>query len=172
MILKLKIKVIKTIIKEFCIQIQPFAARFVYPDMKFSFCHETMLRVRYGETDQMGYCYYGCYAQYFEVGRVEAIRSLGITYKELEENGIMLPVSEYQVKYLSPAFYDDELIIRTSMSEINGTRIYFDSSLINLDGNIISTACTTLVFINRHTMRPIAAPKDFTTLLRPHQNEE
>ena len=77
------------------------------------FIHETKVRVRYGETDQMGYCYYGNYAQYFEVGRVEALRSLGCSYKALEDQGIMLPVSEYNVKYKRPAYYDDELTIQT-----------------------------------------------------------
>jgi acyl-CoA thioester hydrolase len=139
--------------------------------MKYSFCHETTLRVRYGETDQMGYCYYGCYAQYFEVGRVEAIRNLGMTYKELENMGIMLPVSEYNVKYLRPAFYDDELTVRTAISEINGARIHFDYSLLRADKTIIATASTTLVFVNRKTMRPISAPEVFTSLLGSYQND-
>lgn len=139
--------------------------------MKFSFCHETTIRVRYGETDQMGYCYYGCYAQYFEVGRVEAMRYLGMTYKELEQKGIMLPVSEYDVKYVAPAFYDDELIVRTNITEIAGARIYFNYSLMNSEKKTISTANTTLVFVNRNSMRPIPAPEVFVELLIPYRNE-
>jgi acyl-CoA thioester hydrolase len=139
--------------------------------MKYSFCHETTLRVRYGETDQMGYCYYGCYAQYFEVGRVEAIRNLGMTYKELENIGIMLPVSEYNVKYLKPAFYDDELTIRTIISEINGARIHFDYLLFKADKTIVATASTTLVFVNRNTMRPISVPEVFASLISGYQND-
>ncbi|MEM9987298.1 MAG: thioesterase family protein, partial [Bacteroidota bacterium] len=71
--------------------------------------HETQLRVRYGETDQMGYAYYGKYAEYFEVGRVETVRSIGLPYKLVEEKGILMPVSELQVNYKRPAFYDDLL---------------------------------------------------------------
>src|SRR3989338_11488460 len=79
--------------------------------MKLNFSHTIALRVRYSETDQMGYSYYGNYAQYFEVGRVEAMRKLGISYRQLEEQGIMLPVSEFSVSYKAPALYDDELSI-------------------------------------------------------------
>ena len=93
--------------------------------MLFNFSTSTKIRVRYGETDQMGYCYYGNYAQYFEVGRVEALREVGLSYKEMETQGIMLPVSEYNVKYLSPAFYDDELIITTKIEELKGCRLFF-----------------------------------------------
>ena len=75
--------------------------------MEYLFTQETKLRVRYGETDQMGYCYYGNYAQYFEVGRVEALRAVGMSYRDMEKDGIMLPVSEFTVKYISPALYDD-----------------------------------------------------------------
>ena len=64
--------------------------------MKIEFQNEIKIRVRYGETDQMGYCYYGNYAQYFEVGRVEAMRKVGMSYKSLEEKGVMLPVSEFK----------------------------------------------------------------------------
>ncbi len=77
------------------------------------FVHETKLRVRYGETDQMGVVYYGNYALYYEVGRVEALRSIGMTYKGLEESGVMMPVAEVTSKYIRPAKYDDELTIRT-----------------------------------------------------------
>ena len=84
--------------------------------MKTSFKHNSTLRVRYGETDQMGYCYYGNYAQYFEVGRVEALRSLGVSYKSLEARGIMLPVSHFEINYKAPALYDDALVITTHIS--------------------------------------------------------
>ena len=76
---------------------------------------ELKLRVRYGETDKMGYCYYGNYAQYFEVARVEALRELGLSYKELEDQGIALPVKDYSVEFKRPAKYDDELIIKTDV---------------------------------------------------------
>ena len=93
--------------------------------MKINFQNISKIRVRYGETDQMGYCYYGNYAQYFEVGRVEALRDFGFSYKEMELQGIMLPVSEFNVNYLNPAFYDDELSIVTKIVSLVGARIYF-----------------------------------------------
>ena len=83
--------------------------------MNFNFSAKISLRVRYGETDQMGYCYYGNYASFFEVGRVEALRELGLSYKEMEDQGIMLPVSHFEVDYLSPTFYDDLLTVETKI---------------------------------------------------------
>jgi acyl-CoA thioester hydrolase len=132
--------------------------------MKDPFTNTTQIRVRYGETDQMGYCYYGNYAQYFEVGRVEALRSLGMSYKALEEQGVMLPVSEFTVKYLAPAFYDDLLTVKTTITEIKAARIYFNYELINEKGNVISKAETTLVFVDKATMRPRHAPENFIAL--------
>jgi acyl-CoA thioester hydrolase len=88
--------------------------------MKIPFINTTEIRVRYGETDQMGYCYYGNYAQYFEVGRVETLRSLGMSYKSLEENGIMLPVLDFSINYNKPALYDDLLTIETTIVKIEG----------------------------------------------------
>ncbi len=79
--------------------------------------NETKLRVRYGETDQMGYVYYGNYAEYFEVGRVEWLRNLGISYKSLEESKIMLPVLHLNINYLKPAKYDDLLTIITTLKK-------------------------------------------------------
>ncbi len=135
--------------------------------MQYSFIQNTKLRVRYGETDQMGYCYYGNYAQYFEVGRVEALRSVGMSYRNLEENGIMLPVSEFHVHYLSPAKYDDELSISTKIASVTGPRILFEYEIRNQDNKLISTASTTLVFVKKETMRPTAPPSEFIDLLTP-----
>ena len=87
---------------------------------------ETTIRVRYSETDKMGYVYYGNYAQYFEVGRVEALRDLKTSYKEMEDTGVMLPVYEFNIKYLKPAFYDDLLVIKTTIREIPTAKIKFD----------------------------------------------
>ena len=134
--------------------------------MKLNFFHTTKIRVRYGETDQMGYCYYGNYAQYFEVGRVEALRDLGMSYRKMEENGIMLPVSDFQVKYKQPALYDDELSIITKIIAIEGCRLYFEYEIKNEENKIISTAATTLVFVSRETMRPTPPPSNFIELLQ------
>ena len=126
---------------------------------------ETKIRVRYAETDQMGYVYYGNYAQYYEVGRVEALRQLGMSYKDMELNGIMLPVLSYSIKYFKPAFYDEELTIKTIIKDIPGARIVFEYECFNEKGILLNKGETTLVFINRETNKPISAPADFVNLL-------
>ena len=132
--------------------------------MKAEINHITKIRVRYGETDQMGYCYYGNYAQFLEVGREETLRSIGLSYKSLEEKGVMLPVSSFNIDYKIPAKYDDELIITTVISEIRGARIIFDY-VIKVKDQLIATASTTLVFVSKENMRPIQAPKEFLELI-------
>jgi len=119
----------------------------------------TKIRVRYAETDQMGYCYYGNYAQYLEIGRVEALRPLGIRYKDLEDQGVMLPVMDLYLKYSHPAKYDDLLTIETQIEEIKGSRIIFSYRIINELSNEIATAKTTLVFVSKDTMKPMKAPE-------------
>lgn len=131
------------------------------------FSHEITLRVRYGETDRMGYAYYGTYAQYFELGRVEALRSLGFPYKRMEEDGVMLPVHDLQVKYHKPAFYDDELTIRTVIPAPPSVRIAFTYEVRNADGVLLTEAATTLVFIDRATGRPMRAPVELLRALAP-----
>ena len=122
---------------------------------------ETKLRVRYGETDKMGYSYYGAYATYFEVARVEAMRQLGMSYKVMEESGVMLPVLDLQVKYIKPAFYDEELTIKTYIKEIPKVRIHFEYEVYNEKQELINKANTTLVFIDMKSNRPCAAPNYF-----------
>lgn len=139
--------------------------------MQVEFSHSTKIRVRYGETDQMGYCYYGNYAQFFEVGRVEAMREFGMSYREMEEKGVMLPVSEFQVKYFSPAFYDDELTIVTYITEIKGPRLFFDYEVVNEAGKCISKATTILVFVSRENMRPVQPPADFFALMKKYEKQ-
>jgi acyl-CoA thioester hydrolase len=113
----------------------------------------------------MGYCYYGNYAQYFEVGRVETMRALGCSYKDLEDQGIMLPVSEFSVQYKRPALYDDELTITTKISFLKGARIVFDYEIQNEQEKLICTAQTTLVFVKKEGMRPTAPPAYFLNLI-------
>lgn len=129
--------------------------------MEIELTFETKVRVRYGETDQMGYCYYGNYAQYFEVGRVEALRSVGMSYRMLEERGVMLPVSKFSVEYKSPAFYDDELTVKTKIVSLIGPRLSFDYELFNEEGKSIAFGNTVLVFVSKENMRPIKAPAYF-----------
>ena len=133
--------------------------------MDFLFKSTTELRVRYGETDQMGYCYYGNYAQYFEVGRVEALRSMGMSYKKLEQSGFMLPVSDFSVKYKVPAIYDDQLTIVTYIRSLQGVRLIFDYEIFKGDSVLVAEASSTLVFVSKDTMRPVSPPEDFVELL-------
>lgn len=120
---------------------------------------QTQLRVRYAETDKMGYVYYGDYAQYFEVGRVEALRKLGWSYREMEDNGIMLPVLEFTVRYLKPAYYDDLLTVKTYIKEAPTARIKFYHEIYNDKGEKLTMGEVTLVFINMKTNKPCAAPE-------------
>lgn len=126
------------------------------------------IRVRYGETDRMGYVYYGNYAEYFEVARVETLRNIGFNYKQLEEQGVMLPVLNYSVKYIRPAFYDDLLTIRTVIAKLPTARIHFEYEIYNEKDELINTAETTLVFINRNSNRPCPAPPALLELLKIH----
>jgi acyl-CoA thioester hydrolase len=123
---------------------------------------EVKLRVRYGETDQMGYAYYGVYAQYYEVGRVEAMRVLGFSYKDVEAKGILMPVTDYHINYKKPAYYDDELTIVTMVKELpKGARIIFDYECYNQDKELLNTGQVTLVFIDKAKNKPCAAPDWF-----------
>src|SRR5690606_19913849 len=102
------------------------------------------VRVRYAETDQMGVVYYGNYAQYFEMGRTEWLRSLGITYRWMEENGIQLPVLDLQVTYKKPAKYDDLLTIKTTLVKMPTVRIQFYYEIESEKGELITSGTTTL----------------------------
>ncbi len=131
---------------------------------------QTNLRVRYAETDRMSYVYYGNYAIYFEVARVEAMKGIGMSYKELEESGIMMPVLEYNIKYFKPAFYDDELTIETRIEKDPAVRIRFDYKTYNIKGEHLNSAFTTLVFVDTKTGKPITAPDDFLVRLKAAKN--
>ncbi len=127
--------------------------------------HSTTFRVRYAETDRMGYLYYGNYAAYFEVGRVELLRSLGISYRDLEDSGILLPVRDFSVRYIKPAYYDERLTLETAVSELSSARIVFQYKLKNDAGDLLTTAATTLVFVDRVSGRPISPPPDVAEAL-------
>ena len=120
---------------------------------------KTKIRVRYGETDQMSFVYYGVYAQYYEVGRVELLRSLGVTYKELEEMGFALPVVNLNINYKKPAYYDDELTIRTTIKELPSAKITFYYEMFNANNELLNIGEVVLVFVNKKTGKPCFAPE-------------
>ncbi|MDZ4663777.1 MAG: thioesterase family protein [Bacteroidota bacterium] len=128
---------------------------------------QTKIRVRYGETDQMGYAYYGIYAQYYEVGRVEAMRVLGFSYKEVEDRGIMMPVLEYNIKYKKPAYYDDELTIVTRITEMpTGVKVNFEYECFNQKGELLNTGFVTLAIIDKTTNKLCKLPDWFSSAMR------
>jgi|SRR5690606_6147915 acyl-CoA thioester hydrolase len=128
---------------------------------------ETKTRIRYAETDQMGYVYYGNYAAFYEVGRVELLRHLGMSYRALEQSGIMMPVTELRVSYIKPVLYDEEITIRTSVEELPGVRIRFVYHIFNAQGELANHGETTLVFVNMEKNRPCRAPEELLEKLRP-----
>ena len=116
------------------------------------------IRVRYGETDQMGVVYHGSFAVYFEVARVEWLRALGVSYKSMEERGVMLPVVNLNINYKKPAKYDELLTIETTVRKLPTAKIIFDYKVYDEAGAFIADAETTLVFVNMKTGKPIPCP--------------
>jgi acyl-CoA thioester hydrolase len=127
--------------------------------------HQTQFRVRYSETDQMRVVYHGNYAQYFEVGRVEWLRNKGISYKWMEENGIMLPVVSLTMNYKKPARYDELLTLKTILINQTSVKIEFAYELYNEVGELLTTGNSILVFVDMKTARPIAPPAYIFELL-------
>ena len=132
------------------------------------FISEVKLRVRYGETDRMGYAYYGHYAEYFEVARVEALRTLGMNYKDMEDGGIILPVHTFSVKYFKPAFYDDMLTIKCTVKEMPMARITFHYETFNEKNDLLNTGEVTLAFIDKKHNKPTPAPQEFTDKIKKY----
>lgn len=131
------------------------------------FVHEVQLRVCYADTDQMGYVYYGNYGRFYEIARVEALRSLGFSYKMMEESGTMMPVYEHKSRYIQPARYDDLLTIKAFIRVKPSVRILFDYEVYNESRILLNTGETTLVFVNRQNGRPCKAPANLQALLLP-----
>jgi acyl-CoA thioester hydrolase len=132
------------------------------------FVAETQIRVRYAETDQMGYVYYGNYAMYFEVARVEAMRSSGYSYKEMEDEGVMMPVLESNIRYLKPGKYDELLTVRTKIPEIPSVRIRFEYEVFNEQSELITEGWTTLTFLKKENHRPTRPPQNLLALLKQY----
>jgi len=120
--------------------------------------HQTNIKVRYGETDQMGVVYHGNYAYYLEIGRLEWLTALGISYKEMEANNVMLPVVSLTINYKKPAYYDDILTVSTTLVKLPSASIEFDYEIRNSGGELLTTAHTKLVFVNKQSNFPMRCP--------------
>jgi len=133
------------------------------------FTSETTIRVRYAETDQMNVVYHGNYAQYFEVARAEAIREMGITYKDMEAMGIVMPIVELHTKFLRPAVYDDLLTIKTQLRELpTDHRIEFHHEVYNETGKLLTIGRIVLYFLDSKTMARAAMPAELAKHLEPY----
>ncbi len=136
------------------------------------FVFKTQLRVRYAETDQMGFVYYGNYPQYYEVGRADAMRQLGMTYREMEEKGVVMPIASMHIKYIRPARYDDLLTIQTTVPDKPSSRMHFDYDIFNEEGVLLNKGTTILAFLNKETGRPCAAPSWFLNRMNDYKQFE
>jgi acyl-CoA thioester hydrolase len=135
---------------------------------KIMFSHQSQIRVRYAETDQMAYVYYGNYALYYEVARVEAFRFLGFPYKDLEASGMMMPVLELHTRYIRAAKYDDLLTIQTVIQQMPSVKIVFQYQIFNEQAVLLNTGETTLVFVDIKTQTPRRCPPEILSLFKPY----
>ena len=127
---------------------------------------EIQFRVRYGETDQMGVVYHGNYAQYFEIGRTEWLRKMGFSYKQMEEDGIMLPVISLSIKYKKSACYDDLIKVKTKLLKKPTAKIEFEYEILNENNEILTTGNSVLVFMDINKNRPTRCPDYILDQLR------
>lgn len=135
------------------------------------FSYDHRIRVRYGETDKMGYVYYGFYSLYYEEARTETMRQLGLTYSELEGQGVMMPVAKMNVKYIRPAMYDEMITVRTIIRELPTSRITFEYEIYNEAQDLINIGTTELAFINKSNLKPVRPPRELSEQLRKYLNE-
>lgn len=119
----------------------------------------TSFRIRYGETDQMGVVYHGNYAQFLEMGRIDWLRSLDISYKNMEENNIILPVISLQCNFKKSAEFDDEITVKTTLKKIPTVKIEFEYEITNQKNELLTTGNTVLAFINKTTKKPMRCPE-------------
>lgn len=120
------------------------------------------IRVRYKETDQMGVVHHSNYVNYYEVARTELLRSLGLSYREMEERGVMLPVRAVEMNYIAPAHYDDLLTVKIELCEAPRVRVEFRHEVCNERGELLNTGRVVLACVDAATRRPCRAPEWFT----------
>lgn len=128
----------------------------------------TTVRVRYSETDQMGVVYHGNYAAFFEIGRTDALREMNLSYKQFEEEGVMMPVLDLSMNFHKSAYYDDLLIIKTSIHTMPSIRTRFDYEIYNQKNELITTGHVTLVSVNTITRKPCKSPAILLEKLQPY----
>ncbi len=127
-------------------------------------------RIRYAETDKMGFVYYGNYAKFFEVGRVELFRNIGISYKNLEDNGLLMPVLDLQIFYHMSIGYDEEIVLETTLEKTEGLKVFFSYKIFNSENKLCTTAATTLLFIDSQSHRPVPIPKSVLEKIEENHN--
>lgn len=132
------------------------------------YSHETQIRVRYADTDKMGFAYYGNYPKYYEIARVEAFRALDYPYKKMEDEGTGMPVLDLSIKYHKPAKYDDLITVKVVVPEMPRARIKFLYEVTNQEGVLINTGETILAFMNMETGRPVKMPEGFKNSITPY----
>lgn len=130
--------------------------------------NETQLRVQYYETDQMGVVHHSNYIRYFEIGRTELMRSIGLCYNRLENSGTVMPITNVEVRYFYPAYYDDVISIKSFIKEIPKARIVFYYEIYNEQKKLLVEGSTTLAFVNKETGRPQRAPEKMIQTLSEH----
>ena len=131
----------------------------------------TQIRVRYAETDQMGQVYHGNYVIYHEAARVEAMKQIGFSYKELEDSGVMMPVFENHCRFIIPALFDQLLTIKVTVPEMPKVKMRFEYEMYNEAERLIHTGWTILFFMDKNTRRPTRAPQEVLDALSPYFNE-
>ncbi len=132
------------------------------------FCSETKIRVRYGETDRMGYMYYGHYPEYFEVSRTDMIRSLGLSYRDIEDMGIIMPVRSLHIDYKNPARYDELLVVKSILNKLPEIKLDIDYEIYNEQNQLVCKGNTILAFVDAKTRRPRRAPEFFLEKVRKY----
>lgn len=131
--------------------------------------HYSYVRVRYADTDQMKYAYNGKYFEYFEVGRTEMMREVGLPYKVIEENGYFMPVIETKITFHNPAFYDELLEVETRVEQIPTSKVHIDHVVKAKERDVVvATGYVELAFLNAQTYRPTRAPKFFIDAVKKY----
>jgi acyl-CoA thioester hydrolase len=133
---------------------------------------KTKIRVRYNETDKMGYLHHGCYPAYFEIARTEMLRHLGTNYLEIENSGIFMPIYELHINYRLPAFYDEELMVTSEISFFPVVRLVINYKIHNEKEHLICEASSTNVYVSAKTRKPVRAPEYLLKLFSPFFNSK